>query len=167
MSGSFGRCRNRWHSVPLLAASLWLSAILLVPPGCGTEAKNSEAAVARGKELYDVSCGACHRPSGSGAAGIAAPLAGSPWVKESVQRLVRITLHGVRGPIEVNGRTFNLEMPGFKNVFGDQDLAALLSYARRAWGNNASPVDPATVAAIRASTADRGDSWTAEELMEW
>ncbi len=135
--------------------------------GCGSETHDADAAIARGKNLYEVSCGSCHRPTGSGAKGIAAPLAGSPWVKDSVERLVRISLQGVRGPIEVNGRTFNLEMPGFQYVYGDEELAAILTYARQAWGNDASPIPPERVATIRASTAKRGDSWTAEELMEW
>ena len=138
-----------------------------VMTGCGSKTHDADAAIARGKQLYEVSCGSCHRPTGSGAKGIAAPLAGSPWVKDSVERLVRISLQGVRGPIEVNGRTFNLEMPGFQNVYGDEDLAAILTYARQAWGNDASPIPPERVASIRASTANRGDSWTAEELMEW
>jgi mono/diheme cytochrome c family protein len=149
----------------------WLSAVLVfvagLISGCGTGSHDTDPMIARGRKLYDVSCGSCHRPTGSGAKGIAAPLAGSPWVKESVERLVRISLQGVRGPIEVNGREFNLEMPGFQNVYGDEDLAAILTYARDAWGNEASPIPPERVASIRAFTANRGDSWTAEELMEW
>ncbi|MDA2938949.1 cytochrome c [Acidobacteria bacterium AH-259-A15] len=167
MKGSSGCCRNRWHPVLTLAAGLWFSPPCLFFLAYGTEAKDDKAAISRGKKLYEVSCGSCHRASGSGAEGVASPLAGSPWVEGSAQRLVRIALHGVRGPIEVNGRTFNLEMPGFQNVFGDEDLSAILTYTRQAWGNKAPPVQPEMVATIRASTAARGDSWTAEELMQW
>ncbi len=164
-------CLDRSPRISTLGAAGWLLSILVfvagLTTGCDSGTHNTRAVIARGKTLYEVSCGSCHRPTGSGAEGIAAPLAGSPWVKDSVERLVRISLQGVRGPIEVNGRTFNLEMPGFQNVYGDEDLAAILTYARQAWGNDASPIRPERVTSIRATTANRGDSWTAEELMEW
>ena len=158
---------NGWRPLLTLVASLWLALVCPTLAGCGVAGQDEDPVVSRGKQLYEVSCGSCHRTSGVGADGVAAPLAGSPWVEGAEQRLVRIALHGVRGPIEVNGRTFNLEMPGFKNTYGDEEMSAILTYARQAWGNKAPPIEPETVATIRASTARRGDSWTAEELLEW
>ena len=168
MNEAPGRCRRGFHLGFAIAAGVCVASAGLLVIGCGFEAKDEQgAAIARGAKLYEVSCGSCHRASGSGAQGVAAPLAGSPWVVGSAERLVRIALHGVRGPIEVNGRTFNLEMPGFQHVFRDEDMAAILTHARQAWGNDAPAIEPQVVAAIRASEAERGDSWTAEELMAW
>ena len=118
----------------------------------------------RGKILYEVSCGACHQPDGEGKEGVASPLAGSEWVTGSQERLLRIALDGVRGPIEVKGRRYQLEMPALRHVYGDEDMAAILTYIRRAWGNSASDITASFVGKVRADTAQRGDSWTAEEL---
>ena len=121
--------------------------------------------VDRGKILYGYSCGACHQAHGLGMEGVAPPLRQSPWTLGSEERLVRIALQGVRGPIEVAGGEYNLEMPGM-GFFDDGEMAAILSYTRRAWGNNAFPITESTVRRIREGTAGRGDSWTVEELME-
>ena len=118
----------------------------------------------RGRVLYEVSCGACHQADGEGKEGVASPLAGSEWVTGSERRLLRISLDGVRGPIEVKGRRYQLEMPALRHVYGDEDMAAILTYIRGAWGNSASAITADSVGQVRAETARRGDSWTAEEL---
>ena len=130
---------------------------------CDSEAVGGRRG-ATGKSLYEVSCGACHGLGGEGRDGVGPPLAGSEWVRGSQQILARIALHGVRGPIEVNGTEYNLEMPALQQTFGDAEVAAILTYIRQAWGNDAPAVLDTTVVAIRSKTADRGDSWTAEEL---
>ena len=141
-----------------------LAGCLLLCVGCG---KNSppDPSYIRGQELYDNSCAACHQTSGWGAEGIAPPLVQSPWVLGPQGRLVRIVLHGVRGPIEVGGRVYNLEMEFSRSGFSDQDLADVLTYVRGAWGNDGRRIDQATVREIREAEGDR-DSWTVEELME-
>lgn len=128
-----------------------------------TEAE--QARFEMGKTLYVATCGACHQPHGNGQEGLAPPLAGSEWVLGSEPRLVRITLHGVRGPITVKGQTYQLDMPPL-NVLDDEQIAALLTYIRREWGHTASPVEPTTVAKIRAETEQRDEAWTQEELLK-
>ena len=118
----------------------------------------------RGRALYEVSCGACHHPAGGGKEGVASPLAGSEWVTGSEGRLLRIALDGVRGPIQVKGKHYPLEMPALRHVYGDEDMAAILSFIRGAWGNSASVITADSVGKVRSETAQRGDSWTAEEL---
>ncbi len=118
-----------------------------------------------GKLLFTSICAACHQPHGLGMEGLAPPLADSEWVLGSVDRLARIVLHGVRGPLKVKGVGYNLDMPGL-GVLDDQQLAAILTYIRREWGHNATPVEPATLQQIRASLAQRQDAWTQEELLK-
>jgi mono/diheme cytochrome c family protein len=101
---------------------------------------------------------------------MAPPLVNSEWVLGSESRMIRIALHGIAGPIRVNGTTYqppNIlpEMPPLAAV-DDAQLAAVLSYVRRAWGHEAEPVSPAQVAAVRASTADRKSAWTEDQLSE-
>ena len=97
--------------------------------------------------------------------GIAPPLAGTRWPSESEDRLARIVLHGLRGPITVAGTEYNLEMPAM-GFFDDQDIAAILTYIRDTWGKQSQPTTPKTISLIRAQNQDRADSWTIEELLD-
>jgi mono/diheme cytochrome c family protein/glucose/arabinose dehydrogenase len=119
-----------------------------------------------GKQLYTAVCAACHQPHGYGMDGLAPPLADSEWVLGSIERLGRIVLNGVRGPIKVKGVSYALDMPGM-GVFDDQQLASILTYLRREWGHEAAPVEPATIQQLRATVAQRQDAWTAPELLKF
>jgi mono/diheme cytochrome c family protein len=119
-----------------------------------------------GRETYALVCAACHQPHGGGLANLAPPLAGSEWVTGSPERLARIILHGLYGPVQVNGQTWNLSMPGLGagGVLDDEKTANVLSYIRRAWGNDAPLVAPAMIARVRRETAARTLPWTEAEL---
>ncbi|MEQ1861062.1 MAG: c-type cytochrome [Chthoniobacteraceae bacterium] len=123
-----------------------------------------EKRVAEGQQIYAQVCAACHQPHGGGNAGVAPPLAGSDWVTGPPERLVRVVLHGLYGPVQVNGQTWNLHMPGLGAGFDDERVAGVLSYIRRAWGNAAPPVEPSLVADVRADSATRTFPWRVEEL---
>ena len=111
-----------------------------------------------------MSCSACHQLNGQGLEGIAPPLAGTRWPSESEDRLARIVLHGLRGPITVAGKEYNLEMPAM-GFFDDKDIAAILTYIRDTWGKPSQPATPKTISLIRVQNRDRADSWTIEELL--
>ena len=106
----------------------------------------STALIARGQEIYESICIACHRPEGLGAegtegiAGIPA-LANNPFVTLEDPRIVVQTV--------LNGRA---GMPSFRG-FPDEDVAAVVSYIRQDFGNRAGPVDPALVEEVRAEFA--------------
>jgi mono/diheme cytochrome c family protein/glucose/arabinose dehydrogenase len=135
-------------------------------PGAPPLTAAQQQLVAAGRETYATLCAACHQPHGAGAVGVAPPLAGSDWVDAPPERLVRVVLHGLYGPIEVNSQRWNLHMPGLAalDTMTDEHIAGVLSYVRRAWGNRAPPIDPALVAAVRKATAGRTLPWRAEEL---
>lgn len=117
----------------------------------------------RGRVYFNAICAACHQEHGRGQDGLAPPLVDSEYVNGPASRIVRIALDGVHGPIDVNGVGYWLEMPPW-GAMGDEQLAATLTYVRRAWGNRGSPISPEKVGEIRKATADHPDSWTAEEL---
>lgn len=127
--------------------------------------------IAKGKALYAY-CAGCHQESGMGTASPPVPpLAGSEWVQEAnPNRLIRIPIHGLTGPITVKGQEWNANMAALGTTISDQDLAAILSYVRQAWGNVAPPVTPEQVAAVRKETASRAPDgsapWTADELLK-
>jgi putative membrane-bound dehydrogenase-like protein len=116
-----------------------------------------------GKLIYGGLCAACHQPTGTGMEGLAPPLVDSDWVLGPADRPVKIVLHGLGGPVEVGGRTWSLEMPPLP-TFTDEQIAGVLTYIRREWEHNGSPVAPADVAKIREANKTRTHSWTAEEL---
>lgn len=107
----------------------------------------------------------CHQVDGRGLEGLAPPLLDSEWVLGPSERPVRIVLHGVRGPIRVLGKTHTGDMPPL-GVLPDEQIAAILTYVRRAWGHTASPVATEEVQRIRAATAGHSDAWSPEELMK-
>jgi len=68
--------------------------------------------------------------------------------------------------MEVNGQSWNAAMPPLGDVIAsDADLAAVVSYIRNTWGNEASICTPEEAAAVRAESGDRGRSWSAAELL--
>lgn len=137
-------------------------------PG-GARALTAEEEVRRsqGEALYAGSCAACHGLDGRGQTGLAPPLVGSPWVRDSDDWLARIALNGLLGPIVVQGESWNLAMPGHRHDarFDDESLAGLMTHLRRSWGHADEPVGPETIARIREETAQRNAPWTAQELL--
>jgi mono/diheme cytochrome c family protein len=139
------------------------------PPKAGAAAAPVDPVV-MGKKLYATpgACITCHQPNGLGLPGAFPPLANSEWVTGSEERLVRLTLHGLMGPIKVAGVDYNSAMPGFGPGGGfnwsDDKIAAVLTYIRQEWGNKAGPIPADKVTAIRTKEAARKTAWTAAEL---
>ncbi|MGA8576670.1 MAG: c-type cytochrome [Candidatus Cybelea sp.] len=101
-----------------------------------------------GAELFAVKCSTCHQVAGQGT-GIYPPLAGNPVVVASdASTMIGVIVNGRTGPITVNGKTFNNQMPTWKGQLTNASIAAVATYIRSAWGNNASPVTEEEVAAI-------------------
>ena len=118
-----------------------------------------------GKAVYELACVPCHQPHGMGQEGLAPPLVQSDWVAGPPQRLVRIILNGLRGPIKVKGQTYELDMPSL-SVLSDEQIAAVLTYVRHEWNHGFSAVSPAMVKQIREATASREDAWTSADLLK-
>ncbi len=120
----------------------------------------------RGKFVYEslAQCVLCHNTDGTGKPGQAPPLAKSEWVLGSPNRVIRIPLAGLTGPITILGQEWNLSMPAMGASLSDEDLAAVLTYIRQTWGNNASEVTPEQVKAVRAQVGNRTQPWTSAEL---
>lgn len=107
-----------------------------------------------GKALFAANCAACHQATGQGVPGVFPPLAGSEWAQADGRVIANILLHGITGPLEVEGKTFNGQMPSFAHL-SDADLAGIATYVRSDWGNKAAPVDTATVTEQRKAGAAR------------
>ena len=115
-----------------------------------------------GKRLFS-NCMSCHQATGRGLPPVYPPLRGSAIVQGDPATAVKILLYGLEGKIEVDGQTYNQVMPAAP-VKSDEEIAAVLSYVRSAWGNSASAIEPAFVAKVREETKGRNRSFTAKEL---
>ncbi len=117
-----------------------------------------------GRERY-TTCAVCHGPQGQGQSGIGASLAGSEWVQSDPEALVRIVLHGFDGGAAERGENIPSSMPGHE-FLADEDLAAILTFMRQSWGNDAPPVTPEEVGRIREESRGRAEVWSPDELRE-
>jgi mono/diheme cytochrome c family protein len=140
-------------------------------PKAGEVAKAPAAdPVEVGKKLFNnAACNTCHQPTGIGVPGAIPPLVNSEWVAGSEERLIRIVLYGLVGPIKVAGTEYTSAMPAFGRVAGsgfnwsDDKVAAVLTYVRKEWGKDADPISVEKVTAIRTKEGDH-KAWTAAEL---
>jgi len=124
----------------------------------------------RGQKLYSgrAACIGCHGADGAGLPNLG-PTLESNWVTGSQKDLTMILLHGLTGPIKINGKPFVplAFMPGLAQnpTITDQDLADIMTFIRHGWKNRASMVTPQEVAKLREATKDRnGAMMTAKDF---
>ena len=117
-----------------------------------------------GKSKFDAYCSGCH-VNDAVTSGPAPTLEGSTWVTGPEGRTIRIVLHGIGGPIEVVGKTYDLTMPGFAPLLTDAEIASVVSYVRSRFGGVNTPISAATVGQIRAANQGRREYWTVAELL--
>ncbi|SFD72762.1 PVC-type heme-binding CxxCH protein [Spirosoma endophyticum] len=124
-----------------------------------------------GKEIYGKEgyCTTCHQPDGKGltASGFP-PLIGTKWVSGNEDRLIKIALKGLMGPIDVGGKTYPGQVPmtPFGGLLKDNEIAAVLTYVRNSFGNNAPAVLPDKVKKVRAITESKKDFYSPTQLLK-
>ena len=123
-----------------VGAALLLGGIVLAAAGAG-----AQTAAPSGQAGFEQTCAACHQPDGKGIPGAFPALAGNAFVRGSPEAVVQTVLDGRGG------------MPTFRNDLNDDQIAAILTYVRSAWGNTAAPV-PATLVGAARGAAKTGDS---------
>lgn len=104
--------------------------------------------IVAGEEAYNTHCAVCHQVDGTGLPGAFPPLAGADYLLEDPERAIDIVLHGMSGPVRVSGELYNAVMPPMAYL-SDEDVAAAVTYALNAWGNEGGEVTPDQVAARR------------------
>jgi mono/diheme cytochrome c family protein len=125
----------------------------------------------KGKAIYSREgyCNTCHQPDGAGLSPSGfPPLAGTPWVTGSEERLIKITLKGLQGPIEVLGQKYGGQVPmtPFAGLLNDEEVAAVLTYVRNSFGNRASAITAENVGKVREAIKDKTDFYTPGELLQ-
>lgn len=153
LAGSTDALRAR--AVALLATVSWPGkpGEPVIAPLAAAEQQRFDA----GREVYRNICQACHQADGRGQEKLAPSLMLSPLALANAGIPARILLNGKEGAVGL--------MPPIGAVLNDDQIAAVLTYIRREWGNAATPVDPALIKTIRALTAGRAKPWTDAELL--
>lgn len=121
-----------------------------------------------GKRVYSQNCAVCHQANGQGVPGQFPPLVDSEWVLSrdwhGDNHAVKIVLNGLQGVVTVKGQPYNNVMAPWGGVLKDDQIAAVLTYIRNEWGNQAPPISTEFVAKIREENAGRTEPWTQKEL---
>ncbi len=124
-----------------------------------------------GKGIYakEGYCTTCHQPDGKGltASGFP-PLTANKWVLGSEDRLIKLALKGLLGPIEVSGKKYPGQVPmtPFGGLLNDEEMAAVLTYVRNSFGNQGSAILPERVKKVRAATESKQDFYSPEQLLK-
>ena len=138
----------------------------------GTKLTGSDLEVfTLGKEIYerDGFCQTCHQADGKGltASGFP-PIAGTKWAQGSEDRIIKLTLKGMFGPITVLDKDYPgvVPMTPFGGMLDDKEMAAVLTYVRNTFGNEASVITPKKVKEVREETKDMNGFYTPENLLK-
>ena len=151
-----------------IALALWGAVMLFHTEQSKTLAVQQRTAALRdlaafsnepGADLFAANCMTCHQANGSGVARAIPPLADSPFLKADRSVVVQILLHGINGPIAVEGNTYDGHMPSFASVLGDAEIARLGNFVRHHFAGQQPALDEQFVASQRARFAGRG-AWT-------
>src|SRR5690554_6790248 len=147
--------RIRYLSATILAL---FAVFLLISCGGGGQsnregeqlksADSDEMANHPGRKVYQSVCVACHMADGSGIPSMYPPLIKTDMVLNDKDKLIEITLNGLSGKIEVNGKIYNNIMPPHSHL-SDKQIADVLTYVRKSFGNNASEVSVEEVQKVR------------------
>jgi mono/diheme cytochrome c family protein len=128
---------------------------VIVPPLTDEQQKQFAA----GAEIYKGLCVGCHQEDGKGKDKMGANLVDSPYVKSAdPNAIIRVLLSGKEGTIGL--------MPPVGATYSDEQIASVLTYVRRSWGNTAPAVDSMSVLEVRGLTKARNKPWTDDELKQ-
>jgi glucose/arabinose dehydrogenase/cytochrome c5 len=122
------------------------AAVASAPAPAAASAPSSEDA--HGALIFQQACAVCHMADGGGVPGMQPAVAGSAVVSGEPATLVKLLLRGPDAALPAGRKHYSNQMPAFA-AWSDADIAAVLSYARRTYGNGASAITPAQVAAVR------------------
>lgn len=132
--------------------------------------ENAKKSYIAGYEIYsrEGHCATCHQPDGKGLDPAFPPLHDSIYVHGDPDRLIKLTLHGLMGPMEVNGKKYNGQVPmtPFGGMLNDKELADVLTYVRNSFNNKASVITPDHVKKIRDATKSQQGFYQIEQLLK-
>jgi mono/diheme cytochrome c family protein/glucose/arabinose dehydrogenase len=168
---------DKWSQAPAKTAADRLAGVvgkegpehpeLAAPAHLSPAAKKQYLA---GQKVYfrEGHCVTCHQPNGKGLDPAFPSLEKSAWVSGDSDRLIKLAMYGLMGPLELNGKKYDGQVPmtPFAGMLNDAEMAAVLTFVRNSFGNQAEPVTAAQVQKIRAAYPGRTQFFTVEELLK-
>ncbi|SMG40468.1 Cytochrome c, mono-and diheme variants [Marivirga sericea] len=137
--------------------SIFLISIILFSCGSYEEFKNAATEnysdekmqkyakyMIQGKQLYTTHCSNCHQENGDGLGKLFPPLAKADYMLADVPRSICTIKNGLKGEIEVNGKTYNQAMPSL-NRLTNLEIAEISTYIYNSWGNEKGMIELETV----------------------
>ncbi len=138
-----------------------------VPAHLDADAKKQFVA---GQAIYhrEGHCATCHLPNGAGLDPAFPSLVKSEWVAGDADRLIKLTLYGLMGPLEINGKKYDGQVPmtPFGGMLKDEEIASVLTFVRNSFGNQAPPIQAQQVQKVRSAYPGRVQFFTTEELLK-
>ena len=128
---------------------------------------DSTNAADAGKAGYMTICIACHQPNGQGLPGAFPSIVKSEYVMGNPERLTAMVLKGINPPFKYKDVTYVVPMIAQEAVLTDDKLAAILTFVRSSFENNAPAVTTEFVANVRKKFLDRKTGWSEAELNGW
>lgn len=108
-----------------------------------------------GSILFNSYCTGCHQRDGKGDNNRYPPLVGSEWVTGDKERLIAVILNGLQGEIKVNGKTYDGLMPAHGGFLDDHAIASILTYVKRRFNKDNSPVASMEVTKVRNASTNK------------
>ena len=125
-----------------------MEAVTVAAESASTGDLTVEQQVKAGEALFLGTCSTCHQANGAGMEGVFPPLANSDYIAKDPSALPRVILHGLEGPVTVNGTDYNSIMPPMSQLT-DDEVANISTYVLNSWGNPGGRVTKDEAAAIR------------------
>ncbi len=120
-----------------------------------TRRGGTEPAMARGQIVYKSVCLACHMATGTGVPHLNPPLVNTTYVLGDKAALIKIVLNGFNEDVKINGQSYSNTMTPHPDLT-DRQIADVLTYIRKSFGNKASAVTVAEVKKVRARNLSAG-----------
>jgi len=109
-------------------------------PSSALPTTESSLLISLGRTVYDKNCASCHGLQGEGKPPHWPPLANNQSIEmQSAVNPIRMVLNGGYPP-GTKGNPMPYGMPPFAGLLSDNEVAAVVSYIRTAWGNRGTPV---------------------------
>jgi mono/diheme cytochrome c family protein len=166
-----------WNQAAIKTATDRLNGVAEVEKADHVELKAPAHLSAKAKEQYlagqkiyfrEGHCVTCHQANGKGLDPAFPSLENSPWVKGDSNRLIKLAMYGLMGPLEINGKKYDGQVPmtPFGGMLKDDEMAAVLTFVRNSFGNQAHPIQPAQVKTIRDANQGRMMFFMTDELLK-
>jgi putative membrane-bound dehydrogenase-like protein len=117
----------------------------------------------RGKEVYKLTCVACHQPDGEGTPKVFPPLSGSDWLTRNPKHAIMVVTHGLTGPVTVSGKKYNGAMPAHTTLT-NQQVMDVINYTRNAFEVQSGDIDIKLVEQIKAKYKNRQLPFTEKDI---